>query len=206
MMNHGNGNVLLRRYLCKRLSEYYSQPADRVVGTIDSSFATRQTPSSRRIRDDGGDAIGQRSVDFSSLINEWHWKRTYERLYNDQGGMWLTPVELFYPHYSNAMANFVSTSVSTLLNDDNATRSNDDGGVFDVVEVGGGRGTNAVAFLDHMHERHPGTYDRLRHYTIYDTSPTLHALQMEVLRYYGSNHRDKVKFVNVDMLDVVEGR
>ncbi len=114
--------------------------------------------------------------------------------------MWLTPVELFYPYYSNVMANFVTSSVSTLRNN-NATRYNEG---FDVVELGGGRGTNAVAFLDHMCERHPEAYERLRHYTIFDTSPTLHALQREVL--YGSNHRDKVKFVNVDMLDVAEGK
>ncbi|KAL3822089.1 hypothetical protein ACHAXA_000157 [Cyclostephanos tholiformis] len=215
MMNHGK--VLLRRYLRKRLSEYYSQPADKVIGSIDATLiprassvvdrpgvttATTLLPPSPGAQHGG--AIKLRSIDFSSLVNEWHWKRTYKRLYKEQGGMWLTPVELFRPYYSNVMANFVTASVSTLLDDD-TTRSGEGGGVFDVVELGGGRGTNAVAFLDHMSETHPEAYERLRCYKIFDTSPTLHALQGEVLRYYGTNHRGKVEFVHVDMLDVAEG-
>ncbi len=189
-MNHGN--VLLRRYLCKRLSEYYSQPADRVIGSIDANSGAIN------INNKQGS-----SVDFSSLINEWHWKRTYKRLYEEQDGMWLTPVELFRPYYSNIMANFVTASVSALMLD---SSSNVGSGVFDVVELGGGRGTNAVAFLDHMSETHQETYERLRSYTIFDASPTLHAYQKELMQYYGSNHVDKVKFVNVDMLDVAEGK
>jgi SAM-dependent MidA family methyltransferase len=114
--------------------------------------------------------------------------------------VWLTPVELFYPHYSNVMANFVSASMTSSPN--NTTRCN--GGVFDIVELGGGRGTNAIALLDHLSEYHPDAYARLRCYTIFDTSPTLHELQKEVL-LDGSYHSDRVKLVNVDMTDIAEG-
>ncbi len=115
--------------------------------------------------------------------------------------MWLTPVELFYPYYSNILANFVSASMTTSLN--NTTRDNE--GVFDIAELGGGRGTNALALLDHLSEYHPETYARLRCYTIFDTSPTLHELQKEVL-LDGSSHSDRVKLVNADIMDVAEGK
>jgi len=176
--------VLLRRYLCKRLSDYYSQPANAVVGSIESASFTRKT------------------IDFSSLINEWHWKRTYKQVYQDQKGMWLTPVELFFPYYSNILANFVSISMSSTMK----KMHNEEEGVFDVVELGGGRGTNAVALLDHLRAFHPKVYDRLQSYTIFDTSPTLHKLQKDILLADGSSHSDRVKLVNVDMMDIVEGQ
>lgn len=176
--------ILLRRYLCKRLSDYYSQPANAVVGSIESASFTRWT------------------IDFSSLINEWHWKRTYKKVYQEQKGMWLTPVELFFPYYSNILANFVGISMSSTTK----KMHNDEEGLFDIVELGGGRGTNAVALLDHLRAFHPKVYDRLQSYTIFDTSPTLHKLQKDILLGNGSSHPDKVKLVNVDMMDIVEGK
>jgi SAM-dependent MidA family methyltransferase len=178
--------ILLRKYLCKRLSDYYSQPANAVVGSIESASFTRKT------------------IDFSSLINEWHWKRTYKKVYQEQKGMWLTPVELFFPYYSNILANFVSISMMSTMEKHNE----EDEGVFDIVELGGGRGTNAVALLDHLRAFHPKVYDRLQSYTIFDTSPTLHKLQKDILlgNNGGSSHSDKVKLVNVDMMDIVEGK
>ena len=175
------GRALLRRYLCQRLAEYYAQPADKVVGSVSAT-----TP---------------RCIDFSSLLNEWHWKRTYRRVYEAQQGQWLTPVELFCPHYSNTLANFVSHSMAAALR--NLHRYDD--GVFDVVELGGGRGTNAKALLDHLRNCHPEMYDRLQSYTIFDASPTLHELQHSVL-IEGSLHSDKVNLKNIDMMDVSEGK
>ena len=138
------------------------------------------------------------NIPFSSLMGEWHWKQTYRRLYNEQNGQWLTPSELFTPHYSNIMANFISTSMST----NQFSNGNDVG--FEIVELGGGRGTNAKALLDHLKNHHNGMYERLEHYTIYDTSGSLHDLQREVL-INASPHADKVKLVHVDMMDIAEG-
>ena len=166
-------DMLLRRYLCKRLADYYSQPADSVVG-----FAPK-------------------TIDFSLLLNEWHWKRTYKHVYEEQRGMWLTPVELFFPYYSNTIANFVSKSMATALN--NSDR-------FDIVELGGGRGTNANALLNHLSECHSHMYDRLHRYMIFDTSPTLHDLQQKLLIEGSSRHADKVELVNIDMIDIAEGK
>ena len=117
--------------------------------------------------------------------------------------MWLTPVELFFPYYSNILANFVSISMSSTMK---KMHNEDEEGVFDIVELGGGRGTNAVALLDHLRAFHPNVYDRLQSYTIFDTSPTLHKLQKNVLLGDGSSHSDRVKLINVDMMDIVEGK
>lgn len=176
------GNILLRRYLCKRLSEYYSQPAEKVVGCVGASSHSRK------------------GIHFSSLINEWHWKYIHRRLYNQQRGMWLTPVELFYPHYSNILANFVNKSMTT----SQTSMSRDNTGGFEVVELGGGRGTNAIALLNHLADRYPKTYESLQCYTIFDTSKTLHEHQRDVLMR--SRHAEKVKLVNTDMIDVAEGK
>ena len=111
--------------------------------------------------------------------------------------MWLTPVELFYPYYSNILGNFITESINN-----NLQSKNED--VFDIVELGGGRGTNAKAVLNHLNDSHPDMYDRLKSYTIYDTSPTLHELQRKVL-IDDSSHADKVKLVNIDIMDIAEG-
>ena len=119
-----------------------------------------------------------------------------EQAYAAQQGMWLTPAELFAPHYSNVLADFVA--------DDAAAGRDGDG--LEVVELGGGRATNAAALLDRLRDRHAAAYDGLRCYSLLDASPTLHALQGEVLRADGAAHADKVALVHVDMTDVAEGK
>ena len=124
--------------------------------------------------------------------------------------MWLTPCELFTPYYSNILANFVSSSMKAF---DNWSKVQSSSETFEIVELGGGRGTNANALLNHLRENHQETYDRLDSYTIFDTSPTLHGLQREFL--IGSSddlnndeskvHADKIKLVNVDLMNVAEG-
>lgn len=167
--------MLLRKYVCRRLLEYYSQPAHKVVGTTNAS------------------------VDFSSLLGQWHWKRTYKQLYKQQKGQWLTPVELFTPYYSNVFANFVSSSMKPMLE---SQKHNSEG--FQIVELGGGRGTNANALLNHLQLHHNDIYDRLTEYIIFDTSPTLHEQQRQNLKV-DSDHADKINLVNVDMMEIAEG-
>ena len=188
-------NILLRRYLCKRLSEYYAQPADKVVGSVGVGVGVGTDWSSQIASRRGG-------IIFSSLINEWHWKYTYRRVYKEQRGMWLTPVEIFFPYYSNILANFVIESMTTSRA--KLYRDNQDQGVFEIVELGGGRGTNAIALLNHLEECNPKSYERLQSYTIFDTSTTLHNYQRDVLKQ--SRHADKINLVNTDLLDAVEGK
>jgi len=170
--------MLLRKYICQRLLEYYSQPAHRVVGSINN----------------------ESSVNFSSILGQWHWKRIYQQIYNEQKGMWLTPVELFTPFYSDIFANFVSSSMRPMIEQH---KHNADG--FQIVELGGGRGTNAKALLNYLQSHHSDMYDKLIEYTIFDTSPTLHELQRQHLKMSDSPHYDKITLINGDLIDIAEG-
>ena len=177
-----------------------------VIGSIDSGSLARISSGisnfgAAMLSSHRQQVTAPRCIDFPSLFNEWHWKHTYKRAYEEQRGMWLTPVELFFPYYSNILANFVSESMKTTLNNLEMYHS----GSFEIVELGGGRGTNAHALLNHLRECHSDMYERLDSYTIFDTSPTLHELQRKVLMD-GSSHADKVKLVNTDMMDVAEGK
>lgn len=160
-----------RRHVGKRLAEYYAQPADRVVGS----------------------SSGVDKSNLSSLLGEWHWRRLFRKLYEQREGHWLTPVELFRPHYSNILANFVADTVA----DNNSIPS-----AIDIIEIGAGRGTNASLILSHLRETQPEIYSALT-YTLVDSSPSLHKLQQETLA--SGDHADKIKFELKDLMDVAVG-
>lgn len=195
--------MLLRRFIGQRLSSYYAQEADRVVSSLPSS----------------------EPIEFHRLLDEWQWKRLLDRMYRDQNGQWFTPVELFKPYYSIAMANFIAThcrrkgssSRSTaaepgegevaVVEDDFMYHDEDmdyyEDGPIEIVELGGGRGTNALCVLNHLQEYEPDLYQRIQYY-ILDSSPTLHKLQQHQLK--ASSHADRVSFVLKDLTEAAEGR
>jgi hypothetical protein len=158
--------MLVRHFVGKKLAEYYSQPASKVVGSMPT-------------------------IKLSSLLGKWHWLYVYGRMYKKQG-QWLTPVELFRPHYSNILANFVAESTKS--------RSEDSEPVH-IVELGGGRATNASCILSHLQLEQPYLYDRVS-YTILDSSGPLLELQKNVLS--AGEHEGKVNFVRQDLMKVAE--
>lgn len=164
---NANAAMLLRRFLGARLSEYYAQPSHKVVGST-------------------GDRI-----DFKSLWGGWHWRRVYGKLYQQQEGQWLTPVELFRPYYSNILANFILETTKTAADNDK----------IEIIELGGGRGSNCELILTHLKKSQPQFYDRVS-YTIVDASPSLQDLQQQILGC--GDHANKVKFLRRDLLDVSE--
>jgi hypothetical protein len=191
--------MLVRKFIGRRLAEYYAQPANAVVGSTNTTATSLSSSSS--------------SVNLGRLLGEWHWRRVYKQLYLEQEGHWLTPVELFKPYYSNSLANFVANAVGTTTTTASAaetTLTNSSTSIssspssfdrIDVVELGGGRGTNAKLILDHLQEAHPLVYQRVN-YIVMDSSPSLLELQRETL--LSSVHADKVQFESKDMLDVAE--
>lgn len=171
--------MLVRRLLSDRLARYYAQPAHAVVG----SYSYDTDPS----------RIHHTALPFSRLWGEWHWKRLYRRLYEQQQGQWLTPVELFRPYYSNAIGNFIARTC-------NHKEGEFDG--LEILEVGGGRGTNALLILNYLRKHYPHLYGVCR-YTILDSSPSLFMLQKQV--FERSCHSQKVSLVQLDLLQVAEG-
>ena len=169
--------MLVRRRVAKLLADYYAQPANRVVG---SAFLT-----------EGND------INFRSLWGEWHYRRVCARLYAQQEGRWLTSVELMRPFYSQTLGNFVAAQARAHMEDGTLAQKG-----FEVVEMGGGRATNASIILSHLQQQHPEVYDRLDSYTLMDASPSLLDLQEETMR--SGDHFDKMKFELKDMIDVAE--
>ena len=161
--------MILRRHIHKLLSQYYQQPHNAVVGSIQSD-----------------------AINFKNLLGEWHWRRKFSKLYKEQAGQWLTPVELFRPFYSQILANFIAKEASGAKQ-------------VHIVELGGGRGTNAKCILDHLQQNHPDIYNGVQ-YTIMDSSPTLLELQRKVLLHENSEHDRVVHLKSIDMLDVAERR
>lgn len=149
----------------KRLAEYYAQPSNKVIGSAPS-------------------------IRLSSLLGEWHWRRVYRRLYKEQEGQWLTPVELFRPHYSNILANFVAETQTSAFDDR-----------VHIVELGGGLGTNADLILSQLQRTKPKLYDQVS-YTIIDSSQPLMELQKKILG--SGQHAAKIDFVFQDLMQVAE--
>ena len=175
---------LVRRFVHKKLSDYYAQPANLVVGTV-----TAPNTSSKQL---------------SSLLGEWHWRRVFKQMYDEREGHWLTPVELFQPHYSNIIAEFVHTAALAMMPHHHDATSKGGKQQLEIIEVGGGRGTNANLILDYLKTQKPDLYSNLTSYTLVDSSLTLHRLQKE--RLGNSDHADKVRFERKDLLDVAEKR
>jgi hypothetical protein len=163
--------MLLRKYIHKRLNDYYRQPHNHVVGSLPS----------------------KEPIEFKNLLNEWHWRRVFHKLYKEQQGQWLTPVELFRPYFSQIVANVIATEAM-------------DKPKIHIVELGGGRGTNALEILNHLRSQYSFVYDRLQ-YTIMDVSPPLLELQKRVLVDDKSvDHSHLVDLREVDIFEVAEGK
>lgn len=179
---------LVRNYVGRQLAEYYAQPATDVVG--------RRGSIDNKGSDDNDDTKSSTTSTnpLSSLWGEWHWKRVFLKLYDTRQGQWLTPVELFKPHYSHILGNFC-TEQAKLFDSDEA---------FEIVELGCGRGTNASLILSYLKEIKPAMYNKLRSYTLVDSSPPLHALQKDLLA--DGDHASKLRFELMDLVDVAEKR
>ena len=177
--------MLVRKYIGARLASYYAQPSEKVVGSL---------PKTESIKN---------SINFKALFGEYHWKRVFKQIYEQQKGQWMTPVELFYPYYSNILANFIATQHRNQTHriDGNNEQSISENEVH-IVELGCGRGTNANCILSYLHEYHPELYSKCTYY-LFDSSHTLHSLQNDLLGK--SQHGDKVKLILKDLVEVAEG-
>jgi len=180
-------STLIRSVLSRRLADYYGQPSDIVVGR-----SAELTKDSKLL---------------SSLLGEWHWRRVYKKIYEEREGQWLTPVELFQPHYSFVMGNFCAKffDEQTKIHKKNSRskRSSNSNTQFEITEVGSGQGTNANLILSYLKENRPDLYSSLT-YTLVDSSPSLHNTQVET--FIDGPHSKKMRFELKDLVDVAEGK
>ncbi|RYG41514.1 hypothetical protein EON68_03000, partial [archaeon] len=123
-------------------------------------------------------------VNFGSLLGKLEYQATLARLYDRSAEGWLTPVEIFAPHYSNAIAAYCAATA--LATSAAATRQ-----PFIVYEIGGGYGTNAKYFCQAVKEHYPALYSVMS-YTILEISPALAARQTAALAEHAAVARSTV--------------
>lgn len=120
----------------------------------------------------------------ASLKGEEEYKSAIAKAYRTGKG-WLTPCEIFAPHYSRAIANAIAADFRKRHLSPNSTPSS---ATARIIEVGGGRGTNAKHFMDHLRNAHPDVYAHTQ-FEAHEISPHLASLQKLAL----SSHLDRSK-------------
>jgi hypothetical protein len=133
--------TLLRDFIAASLSTYFSRPGPACpVGS------------------------GARLPPISSLAGRTAYEAAVASLYaSNPPGAWLTPAELFSPHFGAALAAFILRHHAAHAPPDSPLH---------IVEVGAGRGTLARDVLDAVAAADEGLYSRTRYATL-DVSPAL---------------------------------
>lgn len=139
-------------------------------------------------------------VNFRWLFGEAHWRRRQAQLYHTRNEAWLTPVELFAPWYSRALARY-------LLQDMRLPSSQRKNSLFGlsceasrvappppsghplrIFELGGGNGSNALHLLDYIASVAPDVYASTS-YTLVEISAAMAARQRERVQRHAARCR-----------------
>jgi hypothetical protein len=154
--------MLVRKFISHRLGAYYSQPHQSVVGGLNEPL----------------------HLDWGRL----YWQYKYKKVYHQNQGQWLTPVELFQPFYSNVLVRWILDR-------------HEEGSPLNIVEFGAGRGTNAKIILKTLQKKHPKVFDQTQ-YTIIDSSASLISLQRAALSEFDES---SVSFHQKDLMSMAQG-
>lgn len=116
-------------------------------------------------------------IDFAALPGRGAYLRHVAALYGDLQAAWLTPAEIFQPHYGRAVAEHLLAAHTQRWG--GGSGGSGGGGVpLRIFEVGGGTGTLARDVLGWLRDAHPAAYATAS-YTCLEISATLAALQQE---------------------------
>mmetsp|Transcript_3237 Transcript_3237/g.8191 ORF Transcript_3237/g.8191 Transcript_3237/m.8191 type:complete len:456 (+) Transcript_3237:178-1545(+) len=117
---------------------------------------------------------------FNSLLGQDGYNYTLSRAYTRLQVAWLTPSEIFRPHYGNALAQCMLTH--HLDHAPPGPRA-----PFVVYELGAGTGTVARNVLDYTREHEPAVYQDM-HYITVEISESLAAAQHQQVCEEGGHH------------------
>ncbi|CAN0206093.1 unnamed protein product [Ectocarpus sp. 6 AP-2014] len=143
-------------------------------------------------------------LEFRNMMGELHYRMDVKKAYESKLSAWMTPVETFSPHFSHALATWMTKEAkkTSTASSEQANGAGDalprrrklaqgrnkgtgagacvggDGESLVVYEAGGGTGTNALNVLDWLQQEEPKLYERTE-YTIVEISPRLAELQTE---------------------------
>ena len=118
------------------------------------------------------------AIDFKALRGQDDYFGELNRRYARLGAQWLTPGEIFAPHYADALVRYVLETHRGDYGDDEALEP------LRVYEIGGGAGTFASGFLDAVKREAPKVYEKMR-YTSIDISKRLCDDQLNRVRRSG---------------------
>eukprot|EP01052_Picozoa_sp_SAG31_P026107 SAG31_NODE_2342_length_5912_cov_1.363152_4_plen_271_part_00 len=105
-------------------------------------------------------------LEFSSLSGQSEYTQRLSDLYKTEKGAWLTPVEIFAPWYSRAIAKWLLSDIAA---QGSKAKSRLAAGGLELVEIGGGSGTHARSVLDYLREVEPELYSQTS-YTDFEVS------------------------------------
>lgn len=144
-----------------------------------------------------------KAIDFKSLKGKADYQKRLGDLYK-KGSIsksdhsvdpWFTPVEVFKPIYSESIARFL---IDTHLNKRNGSTTKE----LNIIEVGGGNGTNAQGILDFIKQNEPGLYENTK-YTLIEVSPVLAKKQRQRLIDAGHVPEEEDILVNDNNITVI---
>ncbi len=125
-------------------------------------------------------------IQYRQLLGKSAYLRELDKLYAARTEAWLTPSEIFRPWYSRAIARYILKECER----ENHTSVN-------IVEVGGGNGTNANHILDMFRGSAPDLYQKMK-YTLVEISSAMAERQKNQVE---SNHgKERVDVINQDIL------
>ena len=100
--------------------------------------------------------VMSKPIPFHALLGQEDYARVLAGRYAQLASQWLTPVEIFRPHYANAIARYILAewhACGQLESDSDLT----------IYELGGGTGTCAANILAHIRDADPRVYARTKY-------------------------------------------
>ncbi|KAG3111107.1 hypothetical protein PI124_g11060 [Phytophthora idaei] len=123
------------------------------------------------------------SIDFANLWGAGEYRNVIAQLYKESPEAWLTPVEVFAPYYSQALARYMLNSPFFRQE-------------LEIFEIGGGSGSNALQILNYLKEQAPDVYAKTK-YTLIEISPVMAERQRNRVV---AVHPEQCTVINQDIL------
>lgn len=127
-------------------------------------------------------------LDFRRMSGESEYRQVLAKHYETSQRAWLTPVEIFQPHYAEAVGHSMLRRHRDTFGADAPLR---------ICEVGGGTGTAAISLLRWLRRTSPHDYERCS-YVLLEPSALLAQVQMERLRGEGFN-QERARVIHAPM-------
>jgi hypothetical protein len=127
-------------------------------------------------------------LDFRRMNGESEYRQVIAKHYETSRRAWLTPVEIFQPHYAEAIGDSMLRRHRDTFGADEPLR---------ICEVGGGTGTAAISLLHWLRRTSPRDYERCS-YVLLEPSALLAQVQTKRLRDEGLD-QERARVVHAPM-------